>query len=260
MRGRRDPQVTMLAFIDLESRVPPDHPLRTIKVLADGALEELSPELDRMYAEDGRPSMLPLSVTFIMRQFAVLTRVWNWSRMTPTVNKRRIQTWEILNSEQIFVAVPWIEVSVQRLRLPSGQVIDDYHQIGLPDFVVIFATTTGGKAIMERLYKHGVGKVTLTLPSGVIEPGEEPLEAAKRELLEETGYSSSQWESLGSLMSNGNYGCGTAHLFIARKARRLRRAPFGPYAAVPVDSPHSNGGHQAQLMDLRSSLDALAGT
>ena len=42
MRGRRDPQVTMLAFVDLEERVPKDHPLRTIKTVADKALERLS--------------------------------------------------------------------------------------------------------------------------------------------------------------------------------------------------------------------------
>lgn len=59
MRGRRDPQVTMLAFIDPETRVPPDHPLRTIKRLADQALAALSPEFDRMYAEVGRPSIPP---------------------------------------------------------------------------------------------------------------------------------------------------------------------------------------------------------
>lgn len=59
MRGRRDPQVTMLAFIDVETRVPADHPLRTIKRLADRALAELSPEFDRMYAEVGRPSIPP---------------------------------------------------------------------------------------------------------------------------------------------------------------------------------------------------------
>ena len=49
----------MLAFIDLETRVPPDHPLRTIKAVADQALERLSPEFDRMYAEVGRPSIPP---------------------------------------------------------------------------------------------------------------------------------------------------------------------------------------------------------
>ena len=49
----------MLGFIDLESRVPPEHPLRTIKALADQALAALSPEFDRMYAEAGRPSIPP---------------------------------------------------------------------------------------------------------------------------------------------------------------------------------------------------------
>jgi transposase len=59
MRGRRDLQITMLAFIDLQGRVPPDHPLRTIKRLADQALAALSPALDKMYAEGGRPSIPP---------------------------------------------------------------------------------------------------------------------------------------------------------------------------------------------------------
>ena len=59
MRGRRDPQVSMLAFVDLEERVAHDHPLRTIKRLADAALEELSDVFDQMYAMDGRPSIPP---------------------------------------------------------------------------------------------------------------------------------------------------------------------------------------------------------
>jgi len=59
MRGRRNPQATMLAFVDVETRVPPGHPLRSIKRLADQALTALSPTLDRMYAETGRPSIPP---------------------------------------------------------------------------------------------------------------------------------------------------------------------------------------------------------
>ena len=59
MRGLGEPQVTMLAFIDPESRIPQDHPLRTIKELAGVALRELSPELDRMYAAAGRPYIPP---------------------------------------------------------------------------------------------------------------------------------------------------------------------------------------------------------
>ena len=54
MRGRQNPQLSMLAFVDLDARVPAEHPLRTVKRLADRALAELSPVFDRMYAADAR--------------------------------------------------------------------------------------------------------------------------------------------------------------------------------------------------------------
>ena len=54
MRGRRDPQSMMLAFVDLEERVPQDHLIRTIKIIAEEALECLPPEFDRMYLNVGR--------------------------------------------------------------------------------------------------------------------------------------------------------------------------------------------------------------
>ena len=59
MRGQQDPQVKMLAFVDLEARVPPEHPLRIIKALADQALAAPSPEFNHMYREVGRPSIPP---------------------------------------------------------------------------------------------------------------------------------------------------------------------------------------------------------
>ncbi len=59
MHGRRDPQATMLAFVDLEERVSKDHPIRTIKAVADEALGRLSPEFDRMCAKVGRASVPP---------------------------------------------------------------------------------------------------------------------------------------------------------------------------------------------------------
>lgn len=76
MRGRIDPQVNMLAFVDLESRVPQDHPLRTIKRLADEALATLSPLFDQLYADDGtgRPSIPPerlLKASLLMSLYSV---------------------------------------------------------------------------------------------------------------------------------------------------------------------------------------------
>ena len=74
MRGRQEPQVTMLAFVDLEERVPADHPLRAIKALADEALTRLSPEFDQMYADVGRPSIPPerlLKASLLIGLFSV---------------------------------------------------------------------------------------------------------------------------------------------------------------------------------------------
>ena len=59
MRGRRQTQATMLAFVDLEERVPRNHPLRVIKQFADRALAALSPVFDEMYSAGGRPSIPP---------------------------------------------------------------------------------------------------------------------------------------------------------------------------------------------------------
>ena len=59
MRGRHDSQATILAFLDLEERVPQDHPIRTIKIIAGEALERLSPECDQMYSKMGRASVPP---------------------------------------------------------------------------------------------------------------------------------------------------------------------------------------------------------
>jgi len=137
------------------------------------------------------------------------------------MKKSEIELWETVNSQELFVAAPWIKLSVQQVRLPDGRVVDDYYQIKLPEYAVVSAQTNDGRVIVERQYKHGVGKVTLVLPSGLIEEGEDPLAGAQRELLEETGYVSDNWQPLGNFIVNGNYGCGRAHLFLARNAQRI---------------------------------------
>ena len=59
MRGREDQQEEVFSYIPLEKRVPQGHPLRRIRAMADQALQELSPWLDRLYAQTGRPSIPP---------------------------------------------------------------------------------------------------------------------------------------------------------------------------------------------------------
>ena len=138
-----------------------------------------------------------------------------------------MQSWEVLKTDLIYEVLPWIKLSVQQVRLPSGKVVDSFHRVKMPEYAVVVARTSDGRIIMERQYKHGVGKVSLMLPGGLIEPGEEPIAAAKRELEEETGYVGDDWQSLGCFVANGNYGCGKAHIFNAENAMKAHEPNSG---------------------------------
>lgn len=128
--------------------------------------------------------------------------------------------WEVLENREVYAAAPWIRVMLQKVLLPNGRVVGDYHRIELADCVIVFAETCNGQVVVERQYKHGPGKIDLSLPAGAIEAGEAPLVAAQRELLEETGYEAPEWHALGGFTAHGNYGCGSVHLFLARGAAR----------------------------------------
>ena len=139
----------------------------------------------------------------------------------------RHKAWHVLSTRVIYQAKPWVELSIQRVRLPDGRVVEDYHQIRLPEYCMVFAETTEGMVIAARQYRHGVGGECITLPAGLIEESEQALEAMKRELLEETGYTADDWKSLGSYVPNSNYGCGKAHLFSASDARYVKEPCSG---------------------------------
>jgi ADP-ribose pyrophosphatase len=116
------------------------------------------------------------------------------------------------------VAKPWLEVRREHVELPNGKAIEDFYRVMLPEFAVSVPVTPNGELVMVRGYKHGLGRLTLSAPAGYVQAGESPLQAAQRELLEETGFSATDWEALGTCVTDGNRQCGTAHLFIARHA------------------------------------------
>src|SRR5204863_286549 len=82
-------------------------------------------------------------------------------------------------------------------------------------FVVIAPVTEDGRLVLVRHYRHGPRRGRHSLPSGFIEGAENPGEAAKRELLEETGYAAGEWSALGSYVVDGNRRCGLEHGFLS---------------------------------------------
>jgi ADP-ribose pyrophosphatase len=95
--------------------------------------------------------------------------------------------WKVLDSEYL-IERPWLTARRDKVELPDGRVIDEYYVLEYPDWVNVIAITKDGKFVMETQYRHALGVNSIELPCGVMEEGETPMEAAKRELLEETGY------------------------------------------------------------------------
>lgn len=145
-----------------------------------------------------------------------------------------LRPWETLESRKVFTAKPWIQLSVEKVRLPDGRVVEDFYQMQFIDCVVIFAQTKEGKVLMERQYKHGVRKITLTLPTGGVDKGEQPLSAAQRELKEETGYVSREWRYLGRFAQLGNMGGSHIHLFRALNAKWVTEPKAGDLEEMEI--------------------------
>lgn len=131
------------------------------------------------------------------------------------------QGWELLAREKIVDQPPFLVVEQHTLALPDGQIIENWQWLVTPDYVNVLAETEEGRLVCLRQEKYGYDGLSLAPVGGYIEPEEEPLTAARRELLEETGYEAEEWIDLGHYRVDANRGAGIAYLFLARGARRV---------------------------------------
>lgn len=103
--------------------------------------------------------------------------------------------WKIRESKYI-IQRPWLTARCDSVELPDGRFIPEYYVLEYPNWVNVIAITKAGQFVMEKQYRHGLGVECVEIPCGVMEEGEEPLVAAQRELLEETGYGNGEWSLL----------------------------------------------------------------
>jgi ADP-ribose pyrophosphatase len=130
-----------------------------------------------------------------------------------------MDTWKTLTRTPVLHNGKFLTVEMHRVELPDGRTIDDWPWLITPDYVNVAVITESGEFLCFRQTKYAVAGTSLAVVGGYIEPGEDPLVAAQRELLEETGYTAPDWVALGRYAVDGNRGCGQAHLFLARSAR-----------------------------------------
>jgi ADP-ribose pyrophosphatase len=107
-----------------------------------------------------------------------------------------------------------LHVRRDKVRLPDGGVAEREY-IRHPGAVLIIALVDGGELVMERQFRYPLRRDMIELPAGKIDPGEPPLETAKRELLEETGYSASEWRHLATIHLAIGYSDEHIEIFLA---------------------------------------------
>jgi ADP-ribose pyrophosphatase len=128
---------------------------------------------------------------------------------------------EVVRSEDV-LEHPFLSVAMQTVRLPDGRLIADWPIVRTRDYVNVAVMDGAGWFLITEGYKHGLGRLSWQVPGGYLEDGEDPIAAARRELLEETGYASEDWKHLGSFVIDANRRVNTGHFFLAQKAQRKR--------------------------------------
>ena len=150
------------------------------------------------------------------------------------MNENEKLEWEEVSCEHI-VNDEWIDFRKSRYRFPDGREFEPYYSYSRRDYVVIVATDEEGNYICVRQYRHGIKQVTTEFCAGGIErtdgkeygnrqdaeSTEDALAAAKRELMEETGYESDDWKFLLTVPSNATMADNYAYIYVAKNCRKV---------------------------------------
>jgi ADP-ribose pyrophosphatase len=153
------------------------------------------------------------------------------------VTRKELRVWQTVSRRTLLQHSQWLTVEEHTVKLPDGRIIDNWAWLIIPSAVIVLAVTDENQFLCFRQTKYAVEGTSLAPVGGMLEPGETPMVAAKRELLEEMGYQASEWVHLGSPVLEPNRGIATSHLFLALNARQ-------------VAEPHSDDLEDQELLSL----------
>lgn len=130
------------------------------------------------------------------------------------------ERWTVIKQDLV-IDDPYVKVAMQQVRLPDGQIISNWPYVHTRDYVNAMVLDREDRIMVIEGYKHGLGRSSWQVVGGYLEPGEEPLSAIQRELLEETGYRSEEWRDLGLFVMDANRHVGVGSFFLARNAQKV---------------------------------------
>jgi len=131
-----------------------------------------------------------------------------------------IEPWQLLDSTYSF-RDRWLSVRSDTVRLPGGKTMSPYHVVEVADWVNVVAISETGNVILVEQYRHAVQRVLLEIPAGHVDPKEDREAAARRELLEETGYGGGTWHALGALHPVASRFANQVHSYLAFGVRKV---------------------------------------
>jgi 8-oxo-dGTP pyrophosphatase MutT (NUDIX family) len=132
-----------------------------------------------------------------------------------------MKPWKTLSRTVVLDHSKWLKVEDHTIELPNGTIIDKWCWIISPEYVNVVVQNDDGDFLCFRQTKYAAEGTTLAPVGGYLDPGEEPLDCAKRELREEMGCEAREWVRLGRFPCDGNHGNGMANLFLAKGAHRV---------------------------------------
>lgn len=132
----------------------------------------------------------------------------------------RPQPWRV-RSSRVVLDEPWFRVRVESVELPDGSVVDDYFVAERSDFALVAAVTPAEELVLVRQWKQGIRAITLELPGGIVDAGEDAAAASARELREETGFACDELRLLGAGPLDPSKETNRVSLFAGTGARRV---------------------------------------